>query len=109
MYKEHNATYDREVTKQKQGQKLMWIYESCSDIISRNTIQVNQPIFLQLNIYGPSLDERRESEMASIMSWTLKVHHKWIQNPMAVFQRLLSSMMIHSVAALGVDGGQTRY
>ena len=39
--KETNVSYDRVITESEAKTKIMWIYDSCSDIISRNTLQAH--------------------------------------------------------------------
>ena len=56
--------------------------------------------------------ERKISEWNdanNIMDLEPALHQKWIWTPMAVAQRLISSMMRHCVTASGNNGGHTRY
>ena len=71
----------------------------------------NRTTFLELNIYGTSLDERSGSGMTSITPWPLHVHYirKLNKIPMAVVQRLISSMTRRCVGDSGVNGGYTIY
>ena len=65
--------------------------------------QRNGTTFLQFNIYGTSLDKVREcNDVNNFMDLERALHKKCNQIPMAVAQRLISSIMRRCVGACGV-------